>query len=104
MTPSLLALLQQIEQQLKADSLWSSEQPTAEQLASTQPFAIDTLEISQWLQFIFVPKIRLMAETQQPLPANMQITPIIEQSYKGDQAAMNNIIERIEAICAAKIR
>ena len=49
------ALLMAIEAQLRQLNLWEEEAPTAEALASSEPFAIDTLSFTQWLQFIFLP-------------------------------------------------
>ena len=45
------ALLIDIEAQLRQMGLWQAVPPSPEALASSQPFCIDTLDFSQWLQF-----------------------------------------------------
>ena len=46
--------LLQIEMELRRIDAWESEPPSPEALQSAQPFAVDTLEFTQWLQFVFV--------------------------------------------------
>lgn len=41
---------------------------SAEALASQQPFCLDTMNFSQWLQFVFIPNIQLLIDAQQALP------------------------------------
>ncbi len=43
-------LLLQLEVEMRHISLWEEVIPNAEDLASEEPFCIDTLELSQWLQ------------------------------------------------------
>ena len=43
--------LLQIEIELRRIDAWESEPPSPEALQSAQPFAVDTLEFTQWLQF-----------------------------------------------------
>ena len=56
------SLLVDIECELRVLGLWEDEAPSAEALASIEPFAVDTLSFSQWLQFIFVPKLYFIIE------------------------------------------
>ncbi|RMH44363.1 MAG: YqcC family protein, partial [Gammaproteobacteria bacterium] len=43
------ALLHALEEELRALSLWEHDMPSFEQLSSTEPFMIDTLDLHQWL-------------------------------------------------------
>lgn len=72
-------ILANIEKELRELNLWDSVSPSAEALASTQPFAIDTLNFPQWLQFIFVPRLYFMIEQQLPLPNNSGVAAMAEQ-------------------------
>ena len=100
MALSVSALLKQLEQQLKNDRQWATKKPGQDMLASVQPFAIDTLTIAQWLQFIFLPKMNALIDQNQPLPTKMKIAPIIEQTYSGNKFALTKIVEQIEQFCA----
>ena len=79
----LAALLIDIEAQLRQLELWQAESPGADALASTQPFCVDTLSFSQWLQFVFVPSMYQLIEARQTLPTECAIAPMAEEYFKG---------------------
>ncbi|NVK21273.1 MAG: YqcC family protein [Kangiellaceae bacterium] len=64
--------------------LWSVHKPSEQALASTMPFAVDTLSLEQWLQFIFLPRMREMLDNEQLPPGPAQIAPIAEEVFKKD--------------------
>ena len=74
-------LLTELEEALRAAELWSLTQPSAEALASQQPFACDTLALEQWLQFIFIPRLRAMLEANAAVPP-MQLLPMAEVTWQ----------------------
>lgn len=47
-----------IEAELKALGLWQASPPSAEKLAFNQTFAQDTMAFHEWLQFVFLPRVR----------------------------------------------
>ncbi|GGB38876.1 hypothetical protein GCM10011502_10190 [Oceanisphaera marina] len=71
-----------IERELKALSWWQSEPPSAAALASTEPFCLDTLTFSQWLQFVLLVRLQAMLEAGVPLPNNISIYPMATESFK----------------------
>lgn len=75
-------LLTAIEAELKQRLLWNDMTPSAEALASTAPFCIDTLCFADWLQFIFLAKMKPLVVMQMPLPAKMVIHPMAEEAFK----------------------
>ncbi len=72
-----------LEAELRRLDLWQGAAPSVEALASTQPFGIDTLTFPQWLQFIFLPRMRSLIEQQQPLPVGCGIAPMAVEYFKG---------------------
>lgn len=72
-----------LEQTLKQCSLWVDSAPSVHAMASSAPFACDTMAFEQWLQFIFIPKMRELIELEQPLPTNMAIAPMAEHVWQG---------------------
>ncbi|WP_226648471.1 YqcC family protein [Microbulbifer variabilis] len=74
--------LLQLEAELRRMALWQEEIPTAEALASTEPFCVDTLTLPQWLQFIFLPRMHQLIEGEMPLPRQCGIAPIAEEFFK----------------------
>ncbi|MFA0810723.1 YqcC family protein [Microbulbifer epialgicus] len=87
-----------LEAELRRMALWQEEVPPAEALASTEPFCVDTLTLPQWLQFIFLPRMRLMIEQEMPLPRECGIAPIAQEFFKnsGDAAALVAILEAVD--------
>ncbi len=79
----LAALLLDVEAQLRQLDLWQAEPPGADALASTQPFCIDTLSFSQWLQFVFVPSMYHLIEAEQTLSFECAIAPMAEEYFRG---------------------
>lgn len=73
--------LNHLEHSLHVENLWSATPPSLEDLASQQPFAVDRLSIEQWLQFIFIPRMRHLVKNKRPLPQTLCILPIVEQSF-----------------------
>lgn len=57
-----------IERELQVQGWWSEEAPSAEALASVVPFAVDAMAFEQWLQWIFLPRMKIIIEQGHPLP------------------------------------
>ncbi len=77
--------LQELELALKQQDLWVSQAPSAAALASSAPFACDTMPFEQWLQFMFIPRMRLMIASNQPLPTSIALLPMGEYVYTNQQ-------------------
>ncbi|WP_435247618.1 YqcC family protein [Vibrio sp. nBUS_14] len=95
-------LLQQLEQQMRQCSLWSSLPPSDEALASVEPFAIDSLQPEEWLQWIFIVKINAMMDAQMSLPKGFAIHPYFGEVWKSeiDKAELLVTILSIDEVCA----
>ncbi|MDO6424557.1 YqcC family protein [Saccharophagus degradans] len=97
----LLSLLMDLEMHLRSASLWQTHSPSQAALASTQPFCVDTLEFQQWLQFVFIPRLRVLAETGQPLPLQCNVAPMVNDGdvFTGVNARAE-IVQTLEQIDA----
>ena len=91
-------ILMELEKDLREMYLWDFESPSAEALASTEPFAIDTLNFSQWLQFIFIPRLYLMIEHGLPLPNNCDVAPMAEEYFQSVNINSTTIIRHLKNI------
>ena len=81
---NLCKLLAELEFQMKQVALWQAEPPNTEYLMSQQPFAMDRLEPSEWLQWVFIEKLRHQMGENLPIPAQFTISPYFEQCWQGD--------------------
>lgn len=74
-------VLMDVEQELRRLELWEFEMISETALASTEPFALDTMSFPQWLQFIFLPRLYFMIEQQQALPMHCSVAPMAEEYF-----------------------
>ena len=71
-------LLTQIENDLRELGLWDIAPPSQEALDSQLPFSHDTLEFYQWLQWILLPRTRMLVRNRANLPTQSDIHPMAE--------------------------
>ncbi len=87
-----------LEGELRRLDLWEEETPSSEALASTQPFAVDTLSFPQWLQFIFIPRLYRLVEHRSPLPTNSGIAPMAEEYFKTLTVNSDELVAQLETL------
>lgn len=98
---SLLMLLQEIESHMRALGLWETVSPSAEAIASPLPFCVDTLEFSQWLQWVFIARFRALLEGGHPLPVSCAIAVMAEEAFKDKEPAfaeLTGLLRRFDAL------
>ena len=96
----LISYLHDVEVNLKELKLWSDTTPSVEALSSDEPFAVDTLEFVEWLQFIFLPRLQNLVEVAAPLPGNCAITPMAETYFQTCSYDAGNLMAVLSAIDA----
>ncbi|HID82898.1 MAG TPA: YqcC family protein [Chromatiales bacterium] len=90
-------LLHNIESELKALGVWESTAPPVDALNNTNPFCCDTLELHQWLQWVFLPKINALIEQGQSLPGQCDIASYAEVIYAKSNQDRSELVEHIRA-------
>ena len=66
--PAIAEQLLLIERELRVQGWWDEVPPSAEALSSVEPFSVDTLDFHQWLQWIFLVRMKQILEQDLPLP------------------------------------
>lgn len=66
--PEIAEQLLLIERELRVLGWWETTPPGEQALSSQEPFCVDTLEFAQWLQWIFLPRMKIILERDLPLP------------------------------------
>ena len=98
-TAEIIEVLNSLELGLRELGLWSEERPDAESLSSTLPFCYDTLDVEQWLQFIFLGRMRELLEQGDDLPEDCSICPYIEMlasAGKNVDARLVKLVEQLD--------
>ena len=98
MHTEVAALLIDIEAELRQLGFWDVVAPSEEALASNQPFAVDTLSLPQWLQFIFLPTMYRLIEVEAPLPERCGIVPMAEEFFRHQSASAAALIKTLATI------
>jgi uncharacterized protein YqcC (DUF446 family) len=75
-------VLLELEAEMRALGWWEEEKPSATALASQQPFCVDQLAFEQWLQWIFLPRMKAIIEAGQPLPTQSAIFVYAEECLR----------------------
>jgi len=71
-----------IEQEMRRIGLWETTPPAKEALESLVPFCYDTLKFEQWLQWVFLPKMKLALEQQIDFPTSSNIATLAEMCFQ----------------------
>ncbi len=93
------ALVDDVERELRRLELWETQPPAPQALRSEQPFCFDTLTFTQWLQWIFIVRMRELLAGQAPLPASSDIHPLAEHIFAEqpyDSTQLLVLIKRID--------
>ncbi len=88
-------LLDDLESELRRLGLWQATPPSKQALASNEPFCVDTLELSQWLQFVFIPKMHQLIVLAMPLPTAISVLPMAEEAYLGSSMDVKRLLGTI---------
>lgn len=91
-------ILVEIRTEMQVIDLWAALPPSDEALASSQPFCIDTMEFSQWVQWLLIPRLEQMIERELPLPQNSQIHPMAEEVFKQLEEDSDRLLKLIEQL------
>jgi len=94
----LSGLLESLQKELSETNLWETDIPSPEALASEEPFCIDTMNLTQWIQWIFIPKLSYLIENHLALPEYSAVHEIAEESFKGMDVDMEKIVTLIKTI------
>jgi uncharacterized protein YqcC (DUF446 family) len=95
--------LSQIETELRRLQLWEERPPTPDRLASAEPFCVDSLQLSQWLQWIFLPRMRQVLDEGARLPARSDIFSYAEECIgyaEGRHARLLELLQRFDDLSA----
>jgi len=78
----LADLILNIEAEMRTIALWESRPPPADALRSLAPFCHDRLYFHQWIQWVLLPKMRKVIETETDIPTSSDIYPLAEYSFQ----------------------
>lgn len=93
--PALAEQLLLIERELRVLGLWARVPPSDEALSSGQPFGVGVLAFEEWLQWVFLPRMKLILESDADLPVSSGIRPMAEVVYRERFAEVGRLLESL---------
>lgn len=93
--------LQAIEQSMRDLMLWQTTPPSIDVFSSTAPFCLDTLCAEQWLQWVLLPKMFNLLDTNAALPARFEIAPYFEETLQDKEpncALLLELLRQLDAL------
>lgn len=87
-----------IEVEMRRIDVWSHEPPSDQALASTQPFCVDTLVFTEWLQFVFLARMKEIVERGHGLPGMSGIAPMAEEHFRARAEPAEGLVRELEAV------
>jgi len=89
-------VLLEVEATLRINGKWDESSPDSNALASKQPFCMDTLEFEQWLQWIFLPRMKTTLEEIKPLPAKSSIFVYAHECLHKNDPSTGSLLKLIK--------
>jgi uncharacterized protein YqcC (DUF446 family) len=74
--------MDEIEQELRHQGQWETVPPPTAAFESRLPFCCDSMRFTQWLQWVFIPRTRALAEAGGPMPEVSGIRPMAEEALR----------------------
>lgn len=97
-----------IEQEMRRIGLWESTPPPQEALESLVPFCYDTLKFEQWLQWVFLSKMKQALEKQIDFPTSSNIATLAEMCFqemsRADTKRLLELLSQFDEIINAASR
>lgn len=101
MTEDMMTTLMHLERELREIGWWRENAPEASAFASTEPFCVDTMTFSEWLQWVYIPKMRSFIVLHGRLPDNSGLLPIAQEAWQGrseDTAPLLILVARLDRL------
>ncbi len=91
-----------LETQLRHAELWGDIPPDDKAIHSREPFCVDTMPIEQWLQWVFIPKIKQMTASPdfQGFPHRSDIHTMVDYIFMTYHQKTDDITATVKKIDA----
>lgn len=87
-----------IEREIRVLNLWQEVSPSEWALASDAPFGVDRLTFSEWLQWVFLPRMKQLIEAGASLPQGSAISAMGEVVYRESLDEKRALISALKAM------
>lgn len=92
----IVDVILELEAELRALGWWEDEEPPASALTSQQPFCVDSLSFEQWLQWVFLPRMKYILEHGASLPSQSAIFVYAEECLRTQGTRVTHLLALIK--------
>ena len=93
-----------IEAEMRRLRMWKDTAPSPRAMRSVEPFCYDTMSFDEWLQWVFLPRMKAILENG-ALPDESNIWPLADEfcrSHGGDTAVLLDLIQQFDDMIEAE--
>ena len=96
---SVLSQIASIEAEMRRIGFWQAAPLKPEQYQFSEAFAMDTMAFSQWLQFIFIPRVKDSAASGK-FPSKSEVAAQAVREFDGQQEAsqLESLLSEFDAL------
>ncbi len=87
-----------IEMEMRRLNVWSHQEPSRQALASTEPFCLDTLEFTEWLQFVFLIRMKVIVEQGDDLSRVSGVAPMAEEYFRARPESGERLVQELATV------
>lgn len=98
MTQAVTAELNELQSQMERKGLWQTLPPSPDKMMSVEPFSIDTLTFLEWLQWVYIARLRAIIEADAELPSGAQVYPYGEEAFKAAGIQADDILLTVKRL------
>lgn len=91
-------LLNEIEIEMRELSEWQSAPPQAAAFTSNEPFCLDSMTPYEWLQWMLLPKMKALLDSETALPGRFMISPYFEETLLEQHFSLLLLLRRLDAL------
>lgn len=84
--------LSELESALRSVDLWNTARPDPGAFDSAQPFCVDTMDLAQWLRYVFIARLKALVEARAPLPATCEVAPAAEAYMQNSKPSNRAVV------------
>lgn len=96
MSKKVILLLEELVQELRRQNVWLATPPSPEAMSSINPFCMDTMAFSQWLQWFFVPRMQAIIDQGSSFPTGSNIKPYAEEALMLEKLETDKLLILID--------
>jgi len=89
-------ILLEVEASLRVQGKWSEDKPNENDLSSSISFCMDTLKFEQWLQWIFLPRMKDTLEQSRALPEQSAIFEYAEKCLHKNDPSTETLLKKLK--------